>query len=238
MIIFLYYILNVQAIGESCDDRTPYFEETSGINTNNSYFNPRTLSKETYLVNSREQLINELLQRGITCVGKWCNEDWGCYNGINNCYHREHIIPTNNNLITLINCPDKSAYDVRANQVMSYGKWNIQLSNKYLGEKTKVYGKDAVKIAYNAVYQKCFGNLPIQYPEDLCMNSINYNWIFTILFLPVILFVLIAGLIYYIEYVSNTQITQPINLTNENELIKNILNNSDSDPEVELFDVK
>lgn len=239
MITFLLILcLSVRSDGESCDDRTSYFEETRDINTNNQYFNPKTIMKGTYLINSRNQLIDQLLQLGIGCVGKWCimSNDWGCYSGPSNCYHREHIIPTENKISTLVNCLNMTAYNVRSNQAMSYGKWNIQLSNKYLGEKVSVYGRTTIKTAYDDVYESCFGNKPKNYPPDLCLTNSNDEWLIVLIVFPFVSFLVIGGIIYYVYNYSPLE-GSVVDRTayNFNDKINEVLNplsSTDSDTEL------
>jgi len=85
----------------------------------------------------------------------------------------EHIIPKGNIIPELNGCP-LSSYNIRGNLVMSYGRWNVQLSNGYLGEKSLIYGDSMMTQAYQTVWNACKGT-PGAIPYDLCLVNSNFG---------------------------------------------------------------
>jgi hypothetical protein len=88
---------------------------------------------------------------------------WSCLSGSQECYHVEHIIPRGNSIPELAECPT----DIYGNLVMAYGKWNVQLGNKYFSEKNEIYGQ-LFADAYREVYKCCKGAYPAVVPVPDC----------------------------------------------------------------------
>jgi hypothetical protein len=167
-------LITLVAASSKCDDRTEVYNTHGSSNVNNFYFNIATYKKSNDPINNRGEFIAALSKEKINCTGQWCiNGDWKCTNGNAECYHMEHIIPKGNIIPELNGCP-LSSYNIRSNLVMSYGRWNIQLSNRYLGEKSLIYGDTIMTQAYQSVWNACKGTSGA-IPYDLCLVGNNYG---------------------------------------------------------------
>jgi len=204
--LFIYSICSKNEI-DDCTSRTKIFDAKGNNNTNNYYFAANTFSANSLLSINRVQFRSKIISR-MKCIGQWCdktgtNAGWRCINNTNECYHVEHIIPTANNIESLVGCcGNNNGCDIEGNLIMSYGKWNMQLGNSFIGEKYIVYG-DILKKAYNAVYLKCKGSKyhSTQYPGDLCIitNHISLDTL-VIAMAAVIFLMVLVGIFAYAMY--------------------------------------
>lgn len=168
--MFVLLLLTNVVLAENCSDRTKYYEESELNNADYYYFDPRTYSFDALDKIDRDGF-RKMTKATIKCTGIWCVDgEWKCNNGNSNCYHVEHIIPTANNIKEIANC----STDILGNLIMSYGAWNQALSNKYYGEKVKIYGEKIVHSAYQSVYRACHGQQAKYYPDTLCLPADNF----------------------------------------------------------------
>ena len=185
-------IINV-VFGAGCNDRTKYYDETKLSNKDWYYFDDRTHYSSS-LEKYDRATFRTMIKSKISCTGKWClNGEWKCGSSTE-CYHVEHIIPTANNIKELTGC----SADILGNFIMSYGSWNVALSNGYYGGKVKIYGEKIVRGAYQSIYRACHGKQAEYYPTELCLPPDNFsNYIpFLIGLLVVLVVILVFGFLY------------------------------------------
>lgn len=172
-------------LADSCSDHTRYYDEIKLGNQDYYYFDPRTHHPYSLDKASRDTY-RKMIKEQIKCIGKWCVDgEWKC-SGNNDCYHVEHIIPTANNIKEIANC----SADILGNLIMSYGAWNVALSNRYYGEKVKIYDSDIVQAAYQSIYEACHGTQARYYPDSLCLPADNF-----ISYLPFVIIVFVIAII-------------------------------------------
>jgi hypothetical protein len=148
-----------------CGKHTKVYNKRGGPdNSNNYYFNPDTFAKGEdvcKVLNSQKVYRTSIIEKEITCIGDWCNSlginNWGCKETIDKsaCYHVEHIIPKTNFIKEIENCNTS----IVGNYIMSYGKWNNELSNNFYDEKRIVYGSDIFYQAYKNIYYCCHNKI-------------------------------------------------------------------------------
>lgn len=164
MLFFLFLIVNANNL---CDERTDLYNIHGNYNLNSYYFDGRTYTESLDIMT--RQNYRYYIKNKLSCIGEWCIEgQWKCIIGNSQeCYNAEHIVPRANKIKELAGC----STDIRGNLIMSYGKWNQLLTNKYYGEKLTIYGADIVKSAYRSIYRVCHGSDPLFYPDELCLSK-------------------------------------------------------------------
>lgn len=199
--LFILFLINV-VFGADCNDRTAYYNNAKLNNKDYYYYDDRTHFSSSLEKYDRAAYRN-MIKSKISCTGKWCiNNEWKCSEN-NDCYHVEHIIPTANNIKEIGGC----SADILGNLIMSYGSWNVALSNSYYGEKVKIYGEKIVREAYQSVYRACHGKQAEYYPDELCLppnNISNYIPFLIGLFIALIV-IMVFGIIYN-KYQNNNDI--------------------------------
>jgi hypothetical protein len=168
--IILFFAL-YNSIELDCNERTKIFQEHNEYNANSFYFVKESYSagEDPYKSNSiNNQLFRNTVISKLKCNYKHCiNNEWKCDATNQECYHVEHIIPTGHNIPELLGCD----VNIFGNLIMAYGKWNNQLSNKYLAEKRIIYGEIFDKAYYN-IYYNCKKQPTISNPiADICSSK-------------------------------------------------------------------
>lgn len=152
---------------------TNYYKNRGSKNTNNQYFDARTLGSGSHRIDNKS--FRKQINKQFECEGEYCNSGkYKCKGpGDTGCYHVEHIVD--------INGPEYKDHpeckDIAGNKIMASGKWNTGLggyANKdYLGaqgEKQKIYGSDIITSAHNSIRQcigmKTLSNDDIEYIFD------------------------------------------------------------------------
>jgi hypothetical protein len=168
---FLFFAL-YNSMELDCNERTKIFQEHNTDNTNSFYF-----VKESYSAGEapdkpnsiNNQKFRDAVANKSKCNYEHCiNDEWKCDATNQECYHVEHIIPKAHNIPELSGCD----VNIFGNLIMAYGKWNNQLSNKYLAEKRIIYG-DIFDKAYNEVYFNCKKQTRVSNPiADICFTKI------------------------------------------------------------------
>jgi hypothetical protein len=190
MLFLLFLIINAD---DSCDLRTAVYDSHGYLNLNSYYFDTATYTEST--TSMTPQIYKDYIRKQIPCTGEWCIENqWRCDFGNNqDCYNVEHIIPKANTILEIYGCPT----DIQGNLIMSYGKWNQQLSNKYYGEKALIYGSSIFKSAYKSVYKACHESEPLFYPEELCFPNNSRIYIAIVTLILIAIMISIAMFLYF-----------------------------------------
>ena len=164
-------ILTSSASADECRHTNVFLARGGNNNTNNWYFVPVTYSSQGQCITfSRNDEVRRTVSRIWACGGEWCRSgsrwpnNWNCPRG-RECYEVEHIIPKRNNITALNGCNT----NIYGNMVMTYGKWNSAVLDRYLPEKKLVYGH-IFDSAYRAVYRCCKGVQPTIIPAYSCAS--------------------------------------------------------------------
>jgi len=189
MIAFLVlFFLTEAANPNGGDGPTAVFQTRTNDNRNNYYFVPNTFllaQDPCTVINNRAEYLSALSNAGITCVGQWCNGNFGTKPQRTH-YEMEHIVD-----VVELDFPDCNK-NILGNLVMAFGIWNNQVgqlnSKGAANEKSQVYG--SIYNLARANVAKCCVATPPTSPESSMIFIMQVSFLVCIVVCAIVFAVL------------------------------------------------